>query len=1003
LILCRARSTSSRAIRAALRRRFAGPWLVGAILAACGDAGPARGPPPTDRSIPEAVSDADDTLSTASLEAAGRRAYEHGEYAEALGHWELALAAAGSEADRATEARILTSLGLADYRLGDYEQARTWGEEAVRLELRHGLDELLPRSYNALGLLAWDQSRFDDAISLFEQALAAAEQVDDLEYVTKSIANLGLVYEAVGQFGRARDRYITALGAARERKDARTEGRILVNLAALDRRMGDPGSALGWLDAARDMDLGSFDPTGEEAMWGQAASLRLQLGEARLAMAALDTALRLARAQGLRQAEAANHELLAEVHRQAGDHRRALRLYEQAGMLNEELGLRTEAGDDLRAQARIYLALGNVPLALERAGEALELHRSVGAAFSELTDLLLLAELSEQTGDAAAVDTCLEAARRLSGQLGALSAELDVRLTAARISDRRGDSEAVLRILSADAEDLAAASDVVAWESELLQARAYARLDDLESAAEAGRRSVAAVERLRESHGSGELRTAFAADRAAPYFALTDILLRLGRPDEAFEVADAARGRAFRESLGSAARRARDPSDWATGLARQEELLLAIDGLLASIRESEEYEEPEAVEDRRRRLRQARRDYEVWEIRRRELAPAAADRGVEAGAATIQEALGPGEVVLEYLVSPERLYTFVVTSESIRALQSAESAPGVAARVRLARDLLADPQTPVERAVEVLSALDDLLLAPARATGALDGRTRIIVVPHHALTYLPFAALRSRDNGRYLVEDFQLVSLPAAAALPAVRGDQRLESAPGARSTVENAAVFAPLPRDLPASREEAKEIRRLLPRAEVYLGKRATESRVRGSLEAGGVTHVASHGVLNRVNPLFSRIELTSGGSPVASDDDGRLEVHEILDLTIRSQLVFLSGCETGLGSAGLLVAAPGEDYATLARAFLYGGARSVVATLWPVADQGAAAFAARFYVELDIDRVPESVARAQREMLADPRYAHPYYWAGYQVAGDGRAAAVAETANRSLGSVSR
>ena len=73
----------------------------------------------------------------------------------------------------------------------------------------------------------------------------------------------------------------------------------------------------------------------------------------------------------------------------------------------------------------------------------------------------------------------------------------------------------------------------------------------------------------------------------------------------------------------------------------------------------------------------------------------------------------------------------------------------------------------------------------------------------------------------------------------------------------------------------------------------------------------------MNSRNSLFSRIELTPGsGEP---GDDGRLEVHELLRLRIRSPLVFLSGCETGVGAAWSNQFARGEDYATLAQAFLY------------------------------------------------------------------------------------
>ena len=110
---------------------------------------------------------------------------------------------------------------------------------------------------------------------------------------------------------------------------------------------------------------------------------------------------------------------------------------------------------------------------------------------------------------------------------------------------------------------------------------------------------------------------------------------------------------------------------------------------------------------------------------------------------------------------------------------------------------------------------------------------------------------------------------------------------------------------------------------------------------------HVASHAVMNPTNPLFSRIELAPGRG-WSTEDDGRLEVHELLDLAVRSRLVFLSGCETGVGEAWTTSYRAGEDYATLGLALLYAGAGSVVATLWRIDDRSAAALAARFYQHL-------------------------------------------------------
>ncbi len=145
----------------------------------------------------------------------------------------------------------------------------------------------------------------------------------------------------------------------------------------------------------------------------------------------------------------------------------------------------------------------------------------------------------------------------------------------------------------------------------------------------------------------------------------------------------------------------------------------------------------------------------------------------------------------------------------------------------------------------------------------------------------------------------------------------------------------------------------------------------------------------------MFSRIEFApaarraavTGGATLAraSDDDGRFEIHELIGTPVASPLVFLSGCETGVGAAWSTSFARGDDFATLSQAFLYAGAGNVIATLWPVQDEGAAAFAGRFYAELALHSARESLVLAQRAMLADERYRHPYYWAAYRLSGDG------------------
>jgi CHAT domain-containing protein len=349
-------------------------------------------------------------------------------------------------------------------------------------------------------------------------------------------------------------------------------------------------------------------------------------------------------------------------------------------------------------------------------------------------------------------------------------------------------------------------------------------------------------------------------------------------------------------------------------------------------------------------------------------------------ASEVQRALGPDEAMLEYLVTPSRVVVFVVTRLSVKSLVSDVPREDLTRRVRLARDLLG-ARSVSAGAREVLTGLHEILVAPVERAGLLRSVRRLVVVPHSVLAYLPYSALVQASTGRHVMEDYTLLFLPSAAALgslralpPAPRSEDAQSSPPG--------AALAPFTVTLPGSLREVRTFRRFYGRAQVTEGERATEQALRRALAAGGVVHVATHGVMNPRNPMFSRIELAmgEGGAP---DNDGRLEVHELLSLRLDAKLVFLSGCDTGVGSSWSTQFARGEDYATLSLAFLYAGARTVVATLWRIGDEGAAVLAQRFYENLRSLPPAEALAAAQRALLGDPRFSSPYYWAAYQVIG--------------------
>ena len=893
-----------------------------------------------------------------------------------------ALAAAIHRNDTVVQARALTWLGSVAWRQGDYEEALARGEEGLRLKLETGLDAELWRSYNALGLLAWYESRLTDAADHFDRAADAARLVGDEEGLAKVADNQGLIHFDLGNFAEARHSFETAIEAGRALGDPQIEGNGLTNLAMLEILLGNPRSAIRRLEIARRLYAQIDYVRGEENALGQLATAFLAIGEVDRAYAKVDSALRLARERQTLSEEAINLELLADLYSSTGDQRRALQHYGEAKEINDELGDETYAGVDLRSEAVIYTSLGDLGAALERAASALEKHRSAGARYQELQDLLVLAEIAHLRRRPADGRRHLREAKHLAASFAGRAGGVDVALTEARIADAKGEARAVLEALRPIEGDLKRGDYQAEWEAEWLRSRAYHRLGDLDAAVAAGRKAVNASERVRRNLASGVLRTSFTAARAETYADLVAMLLRRGDVAEAFQVADAMRGYTLREYVSSAARVNVDAT--AGTMAEGEELLRRI-GQIAATLDTLETIDPVMARTLATRLGDSRDRYETLLI---ELAEGNAVDAAALGAShvdprDVQRVLRPDEILLQYLVTPERLVIFIVSPDGFRVAESTISTANLTSRVRVARELIGRPDSDPEALRDVLSELFGILIEPAARTGSIYQASSLIIVPHGVLTYAPFVALRDGVTGRYLAESFAVLNLPSASALPLLRAASRNRSNERAASS-EASYVFAPFPVSLPATAGEAEAAASVLPAASVNLGPAATEPRLRQALNDGGVVHVATHGALNTRNPMFSMLQLAVGDGDRA-EDDGRLEVHEILGLDIRGQLVYLSGCETGLGRAWSTRFMPGEDYATLSRAFLYAGAANVIATLWRIEDRSAADFAASFYRELEAASPVEALARTQRAMIASDDRSAPYYWAAYRLSGTG------------------
>ncbi len=384
-----------------------------------------------------------------------------------------------------------------------------------------------------------------------------------------------------------------------------------------------------------------------------------------------------------------------------------------------------------------------------------------------------------------------------------------------------------------------------------------------------------------------------------------------------------------------------------------------------------------------------------------------------------------GTTLIEFALGEESSFAWLVDGRSISAIELAGGAE-IRSRVERLRQTLEPLESygsemPEEflgrreaqtRAVqEQVSELGRLLFGTMR----LPAGKRLIIVPDGPLQYLPFAALAT-PAGEPLVERYELAMLPSAAALTALRKSRAGRPAPqdevvviadpvyerrGAvpepsHGTLTSKAIMrsAELTRaledlhktetipNLPGSRIEALNIQRILgaSHTRLALGYEANRDAVlRGVLAQARVIHFATHGLLDARHPENSGL-LLALFNPQGQAQDGYLRVSDIRGLKLSADLVVLSSCESALGKD-----MGSEGIIGLPRAFLYAGAQRVIASLWKVDDEAAAALMASFYEALKAGESPtEALNQAQRKLRRDPRFSDPYFWAAFFIEGE-------------------
>jgi CHAT domain-containing protein/Tfp pilus assembly protein PilF len=901
------------------------------------------------------------------------------------------------------EGSCLNNLGRVAQSLSRFDAAESYYQRSLAIEEKLRPGGLgVAMTHNNLGVVAYNRGDLDSAEKSYRTVLAMFEKiVPDSPYVAVALTNLSNVVRDRGDLASAE----TYCGRALTIFEKLFPGSL--NMAVILNNLGILAAYRGNYEAAESyhkqslvirekLSPGTLNVAGSLNNLGGVAELRGELDAAEdFFRRALEIKQKLA-PESLEIAWGLNN--LGTVVQDRGDLESAQKLFDQALALKEKLA--PESLD-------VATSLSNLgDLALERKDL-----KTAGAYFQRALEIRK--KLALGSVDQAAT----------LGDLGQVAlADNDVE----RAETLYRDALAVYEKMAPGSIDEATcwhALGMISVKKGLLPEGAKSFL-----------RSLEALEaQIRVLGGSQETKAGFRTRYLIYYKDYIDVLLKLKRSEEAFQALERSRGQSFLAML--AERDLVFTADIAPEIEKARKKLEweydKVQGQIAGFNPQKDNEKIEELLARLRSLREEQTSLS-GEIRKASPKLAALQYPQPLDVSSARAVLDPGTVMLSYSIGGDQNYLFVVAADGFQVFP-------LSVTERELKDEVDRFQRLIQQGRAITNTGDNLVVQGRKlfetliqpASRWVEKSQRVLIVPDGPLLTLPFGALTrkavvrggaSQKRGKdwqYFVEWKPLHTVVSAtvyaelkrerAAAPAspsdkiflAFGDPKYPSAEAAASeNPENAAVRSLVKRGfdlipLPGTRTEVKAIADLYGgREEVYVGEESTEEKAKSLGRGFRYIHFACHGLLDERMPLNSSLALTIPSDLKAGQDNGFLQAWEVFEqMRLSADLVTLSACRTGLGTE-----LGGEGLVGLTRAFQYAGARSVLASLWEVADLTTAEFMKAFYSRLNAGLSKDEALRmAQLELIRNPLTlkdengravkmdaSHPFFWASFELVGD-------------------
>lgn len=951
----------------------------------------------------------------------GNRDVEKKKWDDAIASYEQALSMARRQGNRQAVENLYQYLIETAASAGQFNKAITYQLEILQSALADRDTTRIAEAYAYLVMLYTENKEYEKAIAYQNQYLKIAKRYNVIPQMAEAYRNLGLIHERGGKYNQALDNFSKAIDLYREIGDSlqvanilKDRGRIyLMNLDNYSQAIENQTQALNIFQAIQ-------DEAGVLEVLQNLGYSHEQLANYETAQNFHKRALELAMRLGDSTKIALSRHLLANIYWKIGNYEPALRLEKQAEQFfraSNNLKLQAVA---LVTEGLILMSLGNLEEAIQKQQQALELaariddrqdmaniHKNLGLIYRAQNRWV---EAMEQFQQAIALDEAINSRRGLSYgyrdigsiylQQGLIDQALAYFHKAFQISreilDGRNLAHCLYEIGRAHLflENLSAALDTlnlaaqhaqalfipeVEWRARRLIGQLYYENKAWDKSIEAYLAALNIIETMRSQIKVEEYKSGFIDDKLIVYNDLINLYMEIGQPDKALEIVERAKSRNFIDLLAN-----RDiqfsgkvsPEQLNRGKQLENEIYRIQNELAGLLIKGELITQTDEthIAQLNQKLQNLKKQYQDFLIELKsqnaELAELVVVEPPDLNAIT--KSLPNGVALLEYFYTESTLYAWAIVGQRILSWQRNYPSHQLIAAVDSLRAALEQQKS----IIQISRHLHALLIAPFEKD--LEDQTHLVIVPHGALHYLPFAALIDQQE-RYLIDRYSLSLSPSASLLKICldKGEPFASDRAWQPSILAFGNPDLNDPRlELPFSEKEIESVSLFYPDVAAYLYQQATETKFKQTCRLSNIILLSCHGEFDPSNPLFSCLRL----APDALND-GRLTAHEIFQLELNAYLVTMSACETGLATISA-----GDEIIGLSRSFIYAGSASLLSSLWKVDDLATAVLIKRFFRYLKEGEPKAKALQKAIELVRNQINVHPVYWAAFNLTGDFR-----------------